>query len=89
MALSTPKVVLKPFGPKGNTRQGSVVEAQKGPGFSALEILWLAHNLQAQYVKDWENGVGIYRSGFQRGMPSYYLWGVNDRAGNVDRTAES
>src|SRR5262249_36245435 len=83
VALGIPAVILIPFGPKGSGKRGSVIEARSEAGFSALELLWHAHNLQAQYVKDWDSGVGIYRSGFQRGMPSYYLWGVSDKAGKV------
>jgi hypothetical protein len=54
----------------------------------ALELLWLAHELQAEYVKDWDQRVGIYRSGFQARLPSYYLWGFRDKAGHVDEAAE-
>jgi hypothetical protein len=84
VALDLPAVVLMPFGPKGSRKRGSVVKARSASGFSALELLWLSHNLQSQYVKDWRNGVGIYRSGFEGGVPSYYLWGASDRAGIVN-----
>jgi hypothetical protein len=88
VALAIPAVVLKPFGPKGSSKRGRVIEPQNDAGFSALELSWLAHNLQAPYVNDWDKGVGIYRSGFELGIPSYYLWGVSDMAGNVDPAAD-
>ena len=89
VALAIPEVILKPFGPKGSAKRGTVIEARNDKGFCALELLWRAHNLQAPYVKDWEKGVGIYRSGFERGIPSYYLWGVSDQAGNADSANDS
>jgi hypothetical protein len=84
VALAIPAVTLMPFGPKGSAKRGVAVEAQNTVGFSALELLWLAQDLQAPYVKEWDKGVGLYRSGIQRGLPSYYLWGATDRAGYVD-----
>lgn len=85
VALAIPKAALMPFGPKGSAKRGVVVEAQTDTGFSAAELLWLAHELEAPYVKEWDKGVGLYRSGVERGIPSYYLWGVIDRAGNVEQ----
>ena len=79
--LPIPKVFLYPFGPKGSSKTGTLIEGANGGGFSMLELLWRAHNLQAPLIrKPQSDGVGLYRSGFQRGVPSFYIWGATDRA---------
>jgi hypothetical protein len=79
--LDTPKIYLGPFGPKGSCRPGILLEAENGRFFTVEEILWQAAKLQAQFLRDVKAtaGVGIYRSGIQRKLPSYYVWGSKSR----------
>ncbi len=77
-----PKVVLIPFGVKGGRKKASVVEAINGEYFESIELLWNAHNIQSTHIteRSLEKGIGIYRLGFEKGMPSYYIWGNHDEA---------
>jgi hypothetical protein len=81
-SLNAPRLYLSPFGPKGSSKPGHLVEAQNGEAFSAAELLWHASRLQAPFVRDvpLTTGVGIYRLGLQRQLPSYYIWGARSRA---------
>jgi hypothetical protein len=79
--LDTPKIYLAPFGPKGSSKPGVLVEAENGTCFTVEEILWRAAQLQSQYLREIKvtAGVGIYRLGIQRKLPSYYIWGAKSR----------
>lgn len=81
--LPIPSVVLLPFGPKGGHKKGVMVEAADPVGFTSLELLRAAHNLQSEHVRSWTQGVGLYRDGLQKGIPSYYIWGWRDKAGHL------
>lgn len=77
-ALDAAKIYLEPFGPKGSSKPGVLIEAANGTGFGVEEILWHAARLQSQYLREIKvtAGVGIYRSGIRRKLPSYYIWGA-------------
>ncbi len=81
--LEVPAIVLEPFGPKGGQRRGTVIEAADGKTFSEAELIWHAWRLQAPFVRTpaRTTGIGIYRSGIQRGLPSYYVWGSTSMMG--------
>ncbi|WP_282610524.1 hypothetical protein [Pelagibius sp. Alg239-R121] len=80
--LSTHKVALSPVGPEGGYKKGVIVEAQDVAGFTAKELFWHANRLQTPFVKqeDLQEGIGLYRSGIFKKLPSFYLWGALDRA---------
>ncbi|WP_034267184.1 hypothetical protein [Actinospica robiniae] len=75
--VSVAKIVLLPFGPQGGRKAGVRVAADDGVAFSAGELLWKAAAVQASCLGSAmpTRGLGIYRSGLQRGVASYYLWG--------------
>lgn len=79
--LSAPAVYLSPFGPGGGTKPQRRVEAVNGSSFSAEELFGAARAVQAAHLGDEPpvTGVGIYRSGLQRGLPEFYLWGSVSR----------
>lgn len=79
--LNTAKLYLLPFGPKGSSKPGVLLESENPCGFTIEELLWHAARLQSQYLREIKvtNGVGIYRSGIQRKLPSYYIWGAKSR----------
>jgi hypothetical protein len=81
--LNTPRIYLSPFGPKGSSKPGVLVEADGGISFTAEEILWHASRLQLPHLREGSltDGVGIHRLGIQRGIPSYYVWGAVSRMG--------
>jgi hypothetical protein len=79
--LNIDKVILVPFGPKGGDKKGVIVQAANGRYFTGLELLWHAHNVQAVHINiEQEIGMGIYRSGFEKGLPTFYIGGFYDRA---------
>lgn len=71
------EVYLLPFGPRGGERTGVRVKADNGTSFSWDELVWKASVVQAPFVRAGASarGIGIYRSGLNRGIPAYYLWG--------------
>lgn len=79
--LDTAKLYLLPFGPKGSVKPGVALESENPLGFTIDEMLWHAARLQAPYLREIKAtaGVGIYRSGIQRRLPSYYIWGAKSR----------
>lgn len=79
--LDTSKLYLHPFGPKGSFKPGVVLESENPSGFTIDEVLWHAARLQSPYLREIKvtTGVGIYRSGIQRKLPSYYIWGAKSR----------
>jgi hypothetical protein len=79
--LKASGLYLFPFGPGGGTKAGIRVTADDGSSFSADELIRKAQTVQARHLTDAAPvaGVGIYRSGLQRGLPAYYLWGAESR----------
>jgi hypothetical protein len=79
--FDVPEIVLCPFGPNGGTKTGVRVKADDGIAFTLDELVWKAQAVQAPFIGTTmpTRGVGIYRSGLQRGIPSYYLWGSESR----------
>ncbi|MFJ8582814.1 hypothetical protein [Micromonospora sp. NPDC093277] len=79
--LSASQVYLLPFGPGGGTKAGVRVAADNGNAFTVGELFRKAQAVQARHLGDVlpGAGAGIYRSGLQRGLPAYYLWGAVSR----------
>jgi hypothetical protein len=79
--LAASEVYLQPFGPKGGGRTGVRVKADNGASFGWAELVWKASVLQAPFIRAGASaqGLGIYRSGLNRGIPAYYLWGSRSR----------
>jgi hypothetical protein len=82
-ALNASAIVLEPFGPKGGQRRGTLIKANDGKTFYEAELIWHAWRIQAPFVRSpaQTKGIGIYRSGLQRGVPSYYVWGSTSMLG--------
>nr|WP_143028963.1 hypothetical protein [Massilia sp. PDC64] len=83
LRLDAAKIYLQPFGPKGSSKSGVMIEAENPAGFTVREILWHAARLQSPFLREIKvtTGIGIYRSGIQRKLPSYYIWGSKSRMG--------
>lgn len=81
LRLTLPAIYLSPFGPKDSSKPAILVHAKDGESFSESEILW--HAWQSQYphlgTRHLTSGVGVYRSGVQRSIPSYYIWGSQSK----------
>lgn len=72
---------LYPFGPKGGQKKPARVKSDDGVAFTIEELIWKAARAQAEVIDGAlpTEGVGIYRAGLQRGVPSYYLWGAESK----------
>lgn len=80
-AIRTPAVYLAPFGAKDGQKPAVLVKAGNGSCFSETELLLYAYDIQRLHIggERLTKGVGIYRSGIQGKLPSYYLWGSRSR----------
>ncbi len=73
--LPTPRVVLLASRLKASTL-GVLCEAENGASFSAEELLWHAHRVQAERGRNKLPGIGLFRMGHERrGVPSYLVGG--------------
>lgn len=79
--LATPAIYIAPFGPRDSSKPSVLVQSENGEFFTEKELLALAKEIQSPYLgeKRLTNGVGIYRSGIKKRIPSYYLWGARSR----------
>lgn len=79
--LKASAIYLLLFGPCGGTKAGVRVTVDNGSSFTAEELFRKAQAAQAQHLGEAipAAGVGIYRSGLQRGLPAFYLWGAVSR----------
>jgi len=75
--LPIPAVYLAPFGPQKGQKRAVLVKAVDGQSFTEAELIWNAWRIQAPFVgaQPLTQGMGLYRSGLNRKVPSYYLWG--------------
>lgn len=80
-AIQTDKLVLLPYGNKGGVKKGTIVTADNTKFFESSELIWKARELQEAVNNQISNGIGIYRLGFEKGLPSYYIGDYIDRSG--------
>jgi len=80
-ALQAPAIYLAAFGPRDSSKPAVLVHAENGLSFTDTELLLAAKSIQDPHVREspLTRGVGIYRSGIQKRLPSYYLWGAKSR----------
>jgi len=80
-SLDANEVVLLPFSPKGSVKPGTRLSSSNGNVFDEAELLWHAWRLQKPFLRESRvtDGVGLYRSGLERRIPSYYIWGSHSR----------
>jgi len=81
-ALAASSIYLAPFGPRDSAKPASLLAADNGTAFTEAELLTKAKILQVPFVGDVRlaEGVGIYRTGIKKRVPSYYIWGARSRA---------
>jgi len=79
--LNAGAIYLVPFGPKHGSKPSLLVRPADGASFTSLEVIRLAWQVQVAHLgsKQLTEGVGIYRSGVRRRVPSYYIWGSTSR----------
>lgn len=77
--LDAPEIFLEPFGTRDGAKPLVHIHAEDRRSFSVHELLSAARTIQTPLLGDVRLtvGVGIYRSGIKKRIPSYYLWGAN------------
>jgi hypothetical protein len=78
--LFTNKIVLIPYGNKGGLKKSTVVAADNENYFSCEELIRKAKEIQESINAQKSNGIGIYRIGFESGLPSFYIGEYVDAA---------
>lgn len=75
-------IFLSPFGPRDTSRPALQLLADNGKFFTASELLRKAKLIQDPHIGNVRltEGVGIYREGIKKRIPSYYVWGARSRA---------
>jgi hypothetical protein len=79
--LHTDRVVLIPYGNKGGFKKGTMITAENGKFFEGDELIWKAKMLQENANNQVSQGIGLFRMGFEKDVPSYYIGEYFDRAG--------
>jgi len=82
--VEAPAVVLAPSGKKGGGKTGVIVNAENSRCFDCLELLWKAKALQEGVSDAVSKGIGLYRLGYEKGLPSYYIGEYRDAAGVME-----
>jgi len=79
--IFTDKIVLLPQGNKGGLKKGTIITAANSRFFESMELIWKAKEFQEAASSQISNGIGIYRIGFEKELPSYYIGEYIDSAG--------
>lgn len=74
------KIMLVPHGPKGGIKKSVLVEGKTN--LTVSEIVKTAIDIQKPIEGQENNGIGFFRFGFEKGLPSYYIGNYIDKAGN-------
>src|SRR5690606_28706406 len=67
--LACPSIIIRPYGSKDRLLKGLRVDADNRQFFTSTEILWKAKEIQEAANPAISNGTGIYRLGFEQGLP--------------------
>ena len=79
--FEAPEIILYPYGPKGGLVKPTKIGALNGHYFTYEELLWNAQNLQSVHLKEeTTSGIGIFRLGHEKKLPSFYIGNYVDRA---------
>ncbi len=77
--INADKIVLVPFGRKGGYSKGVIIESRSD--LTEFEIILRAKEIQESINDQVSTGVGLYRLGFEKGLPRYSIGEYLDRAG--------
>ncbi len=81
-SISADALVLAPYGPKGGLKGGVVIRSEDG-SFRVDTLMLEAKRIQQITSAQMSRGVGLYRLGWQKRLPSYYIGEYVDRAGHM------
>ena len=83
LGLDVSSIFLYPIGPSGGRGKAIIVDAKNQNTITGIELLISASNIQAPYVREQSEGIGIFRLGYRQKRPTYYIGGYHDQAGNT------
>jgi len=78
MTLDTDKIILIPIGQKGAMKKGTLIESHNA--LTIIDIIKKAITIQTEVNNQQTNGIGIYRLGYGKGLPTYYIGEFLDKA---------
>jgi hypothetical protein len=76
--IKSNKIVLVPSGRKGGLKKGVVISADNSSYFTPAELIWKAQGVQETQNREKSTGIGIYRLGFDKRIPSYSIGEYTD-----------
>ncbi len=79
--LLTDRIILIPYGIKKGFLKATVSYAANNSFFELAELIWKAKQLQEAANHSKSEGIGIYRLGTEKGIPSFYIGEFYDLAG--------
>lgn len=79
--LPARKLLLQPYGKKGGRLKCVPIQSESESGFTLLEVFRLATEIQNTAHTHPSRGIGIYRLGFEKRTPSYYIGEYLDEHG--------
>lgn len=80
--LAAPQIKLYAAPLTSNSDWGTRCHAENGRAFSAGELLWHGHEVQAAAGKRCKGGIGFFRMGHEKGgVPSFLVGGCNEMIG--------
>ncbi len=71
--INTNELILIPSGNKGGLKKGIYIKAENQKYFDSIELILKAKKIQEEVNTEISDGIGIYRLGFEKGIPSYYI----------------
>lgn len=80
-SIRSERIWLYPFGPKEGFKKGELITAKNNKEFTVPELLESAKRIQQSVNPNQSNGIGIYRTGIQKQIPSYHIGEYIDLAG--------
>ena len=72
-SIQSDKLVLIPYGTKGGLKKGTMIYADNAQYFIIPELIWKAKEVQEPVNVEKSIGIGFYRAGFEKGVPSYFI----------------
>lgn len=79
--IETNSIVVYPYGPAGGLKKGEKLNADNNISFSFPELIWKCKEIQESINTNPSEGLGLYRIGIEKGLPSYYIGEYLDKAG--------
>lgn len=78
--VETNAIIIYPYGPTGGLKKGVKLFADNNTYFSAAELILKSKEIQESVNRNPSDGIGLYRIGAEKGLPSYYIGEYLDKS---------